>query len=98
MSDIQLISPPMVVYKGDIFGMIPSPPIGLVSLGTYIKENGFEVSFLDCFGESPFVSAEYREGFARIGLGVEDIINRIDQEVSIVGISVHSLPLFLMLA
>jgi anaerobic magnesium-protoporphyrin IX monomethyl ester cyclase len=90
MDSIQLISPPMITYKGDIFGMIPSPPIGLACLASYIREHGFGVSLLDCFGISPFTSAEYRDDFMRIGLGEEEILNKIDADALLVGISVHS--------
>jgi anaerobic magnesium-protoporphyrin IX monomethyl ester cyclase len=90
MNNIQLISPPLIAYEGDIFGMIPSPPIGVASLAAYIRENGFEVSLLDCFGESPCVFEKYREGFVRIGLGEEDIIERIDRRAMLIGISIHS--------
>jgi anaerobic magnesium-protoporphyrin IX monomethyl ester cyclase len=90
MSDLQLISPPMITYKGDIFGMIPSPPVGLACLAAYARENGFGVSVLDCFGEAPYVSSGYREEFVRIGLSQDEIIKRIDPDARLVGISVHS--------
>ena len=87
---LQLISPPMITYKGDIFGMIPSPPIGVACLASYIREQGFRVSLLDCFGVSPFTSGEYRVDFMRIGLDEEDVLERIDPNAILVGISVHS--------
>jgi radical SAM superfamily enzyme YgiQ (UPF0313 family) len=90
MESIQLISPPMITYKGDIFGMIPSPPIGLACLASYIREHGFGVSLLDCFGMSPFTSDEYKKDFMRIGLSEEEILNKIDPGALLFGISVHS--------
>jgi radical SAM superfamily enzyme YgiQ (UPF0313 family) len=90
MSDLQLISPPLITYEGDIFGTIPNPPIGVAALAAYIKENDFEVSLLDCFGEAPHIFQKYREGFTRIGLGKDDILERIDQKAMLVGISIHS--------
>jgi radical SAM superfamily enzyme YgiQ (UPF0313 family) len=80
----------MIAYEGDIFGMIPSPPIGLVSLAAYIREKRFRVSILDCFGEAPFSWARYREEFASIGLDKEEVIERIGKDVPLVGISIHS--------
>jgi radical SAM superfamily enzyme YgiQ (UPF0313 family) len=80
----------MITYKNDIFGMIPSPPIGLACLASYIRENGFGVSLIDCFGVSPFTSEEYREDFTRIGLGEEDVLKQIDPDALLFGISVHS--------
>jgi radical SAM superfamily enzyme YgiQ (UPF0313 family) len=80
----------MITYRGDIFGMIPSPPIGLASLAAYVREKGFEVNILDCFGESPCASREYRKEFIRIGLGEEEIFERIDREAMLIGISIHS--------
>jgi anaerobic magnesium-protoporphyrin IX monomethyl ester cyclase len=90
MSDLQLISPPMITYEGDIFGMIPSPPVGLACLAAYVRENGFSVTVLDCFGEAPCVSGEYRKEFVRIGFSQDEIIKRIDPDACLVGISIHS--------
>lgn len=90
MSTVQLISPPLIAYQGDIFGMIPSPPIGLASIAAYVRQQGFGVSFLDCFGESPFTAGPYRHAFARIGLDEHQILERIEPEALLIGISIHS--------
>jgi len=90
MPQIFLISPPLVAYDRDIFGMIPSPPIGLASIAAYLREQGFTVGFLDAFGEKPFNWFHYRDSFVKVGLTIDEIIERIDSDVNLVGISVHS--------
>jgi anaerobic magnesium-protoporphyrin IX monomethyl ester cyclase len=90
MSDVQLISPPLIAYKADIFGVIPSPPIGLACIAGYLLHFGYSVNFLDCFGESPWQSAEYHDDFVRIGMSENEILHRVDPQAALIGISVHS--------
>jgi len=90
MCDIQLISPPLIAYKADIFGMIPSPPIGLACIAGDMLQQGHSVNFLDCFGEAPWQAEAYHEDFLRIGLSEDDIVRRVDPHASLIGISVHS--------
>jgi anaerobic magnesium-protoporphyrin IX monomethyl ester cyclase len=87
---IQLISPPLIAYDKDIFGMIPSPPIGLASVAAFLREKGMPVDLIDAFGANPFQSKKYRDQFVIIGLDIEDILTRIDKNIDVIGISVHS--------
>ena len=90
MAHIQLISPPLIAYDKDIFGTIPSPPIGMASIASYVRECGHDVDVIDAFGINPFRTKKYRDQFVLIGLDIENILERIDTEVDIIGISVHS--------
>ncbi|MCM8787141.1 MAG: B12-binding domain-containing radical SAM protein [Candidatus Omnitrophica bacterium] len=90
MPDFQLISPPMIAYKGDIFGTIPSPPIGVASIAAYLRQKGFTVNLLDCFGESPSTIESYKNDFLKVGLLNQQILERIDPHAYLIGISVHS--------
>ncbi len=90
MAILQLISPPMIAYRGDIFATIPSPPIGLASIAAYVRQQGFDVNFLDCFGENPHIVEVYQNDFIKIGLKNDAIIQRLDRQAELIGISVHS--------
>jgi len=87
---IQLISPPLIAYDKDIFGMIPSPPIGIASIAGYLRQCEFDVSLIDAFGIDPFKTEKYQDRFVLIGLNIENILERIDMKAEIIGISVHS--------
>ncbi|MBA4368651.1 MAG: hypothetical protein C0403_13550 [Desulfobacterium sp.] len=90
MGLIQIVSPPLIAYDRDIFGMIPSPPIGIASIAAYMRQYGFVVNLIDAFGINPFQTKKYQDKFVLIGLDIEDILERIDMEAEIIGISVHS--------
>ncbi len=90
MSKITLVSPPLITYKKDVFGSIPSPPVGLAFVAAYLREQGFAVGLLDAFGADPFQHEQYRNDFVRIGLSLAGIIGRIEADSDFVGISVHS--------
>jgi len=90
MSRIQFISSPLIAYDKDIFGMIPSPPIGLASVAAYVRECGINVDLIDAFGIDPFRTKKYHNQFVLIGLDIKQIIDRINPEADFIGISVHS--------
>lgn len=90
MGLIQLVSSPLIAYDRDIFGMIPSPPIGIASIAAYLRQCGFDVNLIDAFGINPFKTQKYQDQFVLIGLDIEDILERIDMEAELIGISVHS--------
>ncbi len=90
MGIVQLISPPLIAYQNDIFGMIPSPPIGLASIAAFSRKNGFDVDLIDSFGADPFRTKKYGRQFVIIGLDIEDILSNIKLNADVIGISVHS--------
>lgn len=53
---VMLVNPPMPV-----FNRVPSLPLGLLSIASYLKYYGHEVKFVECLAEANDVEASIRE-------------------------------------
>lgn len=87
---ITLINPPLVGVKGDPFGNIPSMPVGITYLAGYLRSKNIDVSIIDSFGEAPLTCVLVKNKYARWGLSIAEIINKISQDTDVIGISIHS--------
>ncbi|MEK6817093.1 MAG: radical SAM protein [Nanoarchaeota archaeon] len=86
-----LINPPLVYEKGDLLGSgIPSMPVGICYLASYLISEGVDVKLIDCFGESPNTKHNLKDDYYCLGLDIDEIISRIPGDSDSVGISVHS--------
>lgn len=82
---ITLINPPQFSSAGQVTdGVVP--PIGLLYISSVLKQNKFEVDFIDGLGENPF---QYYENNGKIYRGLEpgEIVARISPGTKIVGIT-----------
>lgn len=87
---VALIVPPLLGYKGDPFGSIPSLPTGAPYLAAYLRAHGHEALLIDCFGEAPHQVRTFKQLYEARGLEPTDVIERLSGDVGLVGISVHS--------
>mgnify|MGYP001063697362 FL=1 len=84
--DIQLIRPPAVESFRFATTSI-TLPIGLAYISSSLKEQGFKVEILDAVGEAPKNRTGYYKGYL-VGLGLEEIVNKINPNSKCIGISV----------
>lgn len=87
---VALIAPPLLGYKGDPFGNIPSLPTGVPYLAAYLRKYGQDVSIVDCFGESPHQVRPFKEFYEARGLSPAEVIARLPADIGLAGIGVHS--------
>lgn len=87
---IILVNPPLLSNKGDIYGGIPSLPTGITYVAGYLRNKGYEVSIIDCFGEAPLRRKNYKDKYWAWGIDLAQALERITRDISLVGISVHS--------
>ncbi len=95
---ITLIRPNVVIFPKSLSWYGPVPPIGLAYIAATLREAGHHVAVVDSAGEA----IEQYEDFEtpvgtlrRVGLSVEEIVDRIDPATSVVGITnmfVHEWP------
>tara|TARA_B110000483_G_scaffold208625_1_gene254330 strand:+ start:1283 stop:2902 length:1620 start_codon:yes stop_codon:yes gene_type:complete len=85
-SQVILINPPQVFTKNQVASGI-TPPLGIAYIAAILEQNAISVDIIDAVGLSPgTINSFYKETFVR-GLGFEDIVALLDDEVKIVGIS-----------
>ena len=95
--NICLIRPPALIDKYG-FSIEAVPPIGLAYIAASIKDAGFDVYAIDAVGESPRqynpvtftpnLTVEYKKGrLYTNGLSNEEIIDRIDPDTTVIGLS-----------
>ena len=87
---VALIVPPLLGYKGDPFGNIPSIPTGAPYLAAYLRANGHAVDIVDCFGESPHQVRPFKTQYEARGLSPAGVLARLPADLGLAGISVHS--------
>lgn len=87
---IVLIIPPLLGGIGDPFGSIPSLPVGVPYLASYLRKEGFIVAIIDAFGLMPLKKTIIKNKFVSYGLTINEIISKIPTDVYCIGISVHS--------
>jgi radical SAM superfamily enzyme YgiQ (UPF0313 family) len=83
---IQLIHPPAHVNHNALTALRPAPPLGLAYIASTLRDAGHDVSVLDCLIEAPDQLTP--EGpFCRVGLLDEEILDRIDPEAPVLGLT-----------
>lgn len=87
---VALVSLPLVGQRYDPFGSIPAMPTALPPLVGWLRRTGAQVQVIDGFAEG--VSQRYRPvpGLIARGLTPGELVDRIDGDVDLVGLSVHS--------
>jgi len=100
---VLLINPPQLFSKTQVAaGVIP--PLGLLYLSAYLKKEGYAVEVLDALVEGAETMNNLDVAGADIiyrGLGFEEIVNRINPECRVVGITnlfTFAFPIVLKLA
>jgi anaerobic magnesium-protoporphyrin IX monomethyl ester cyclase len=89
-SKVTLVRPPVVVLPGALATHGPTPPLGAAYVAAALRDAGHQVDLIDGAGEAigNWVEVDSPVGVLhRIGLSPEDIVDRIDPESDIVGIT-----------
>ncbi len=87
---VALISPPLIGYRKDPFGHIPSIPLGLLHVAAAAREAGHDVTILDAFGLAPFSRRRWHGEFELSGLLPDELARRLPPGVQAAGLSLHS--------
>lgn len=83
---ITLIKPPNIIAKGQVsFSVVP--PIGLAYITATLLKAGHDVQAIDSVGEDVFRFKPYKKLFLIHGLEMNEIIERIDPQTNLIGIS-----------
>lgn len=85
--NVLLIKPPLCLSSTRISGATGTPPIGMAYIAAYLQQKNIPVRIIDSFGENPYQKTPYGEQHNIFGLTNEQIIDRITEDVDIVGIS-----------
>ncbi|GJM22995.1 MAG: B12-binding domain-containing radical SAM protein [Planctomycetota bacterium] len=86
MLRIQLIHPPAFLNPTALTALRPSLPLGLAYVAASLRKAGHEVSVIDAVGAAP--ERTVRDGkVARLGLTIEQIVERITPDTQVVGIT-----------
>jgi magnesium-protoporphyrin IX monomethyl ester (oxidative) cyclase len=84
--DVILINPPQVFTKNQVASGI-TPPLGIAYLASVLELHDITVDIIDAVGLEPgTINAFEKETFVR-GIHFPDIIDRLDDNVKIIGIS-----------
>jgi anaerobic magnesium-protoporphyrin IX monomethyl ester cyclase len=88
MSLVTLVRPPTVVPKWAHTTPI-CPPIGVAYVASAVREAGHRVAIVDALGEGILETraVEGRPGFLTRGLSIEELVQRVDQGTTCVGLS-----------
>jgi anaerobic magnesium-protoporphyrin IX monomethyl ester cyclase len=87
---IALVNPPLVGFRRDPFGTIPSIPVGLLYVAAAARAAGHEVSIVDGFALAPSRRSRWLGEFEILGLGPDELALRIPADAEAIGISAHS--------
>ncbi len=87
---VALINPPLVSYAGDLFGGIPSIPVGLLYVAAAVRAAGHEVSVLDAFTLAPHSRHRWLDDFQLHGLLPEELTRHVPVDAECVAVSAHS--------
>ncbi len=85
-----LVNPPLIGHARDLFGSIPSIPVGLLYVAAAVRAQGHEVSVLDAFGAAHHTRRPWLSGYLLSGLLPEETARAIPRDTGLVGISMHS--------
>jgi len=91
MSKVALVGLPLVGLRYDPFGSIPAMPTSLPPLSAWLRSQGHQVQVIDGFGERPGRRFQPAAGLVARGLTPVELVDRIDRDVDLVGVSVHSI-------
>lgn len=87
---VTLLRPPVIVLPGALATHGPTPPIGAAYVAAALRDAGHEVRLIDSPGEAIDQSVEVDSPVGRleqIGLTVEEMVERIEPDTEIVGIT-----------
>ncbi|MFN7149359.1 MAG: B12-binding domain-containing radical SAM protein [Microthrixaceae bacterium] len=87
---VTLVRPPVVVMPHSLAAHGPIPPIGLAYVASAVRQAGHHVQLIDAPGEAldQWVEFETPVGAVqRIGLSLEQIVDRIDPRSTVIGIT-----------
>lgn len=87
---VALLGLPLVGLRGDPFGSIPAMPTALPVLAAWLKKGGHAVQVIDGFGSDPQRRFSPADGLIGRGLDPSELAGRVDKDVDLVGMSVHS--------
>jgi radical SAM superfamily enzyme YgiQ (UPF0313 family) len=82
---ITLISPPQVFTKSQVTAGVV-PPLGLLYLATYLKQNNIEAKIIDAVGNKFDQYTSYKNITLR-GMTFSEILDEIPEETDLIGIS-----------
>ena len=87
MSLVTILRPPLLVPSWSDSGPL-TPPIGPAYLAASLRQAGHTARIVDGLGENPFqVTSLFNDSVMAIGLRSEEIVERIEPDTTIVGIS-----------
>jgi radical SAM superfamily enzyme YgiQ (UPF0313 family) len=80
---------PSTLTSADAYGLDVVPPLGLAYIASSLKTAGHHVTFVDGVGEAleRYGRAEKYEGLLVHGLSIPEVVERIDPEAHVVGVS-----------
>lgn len=84
---VTLINPPQYWTKGQITAGVV-PPLGLMYIYSFLSQHNIKVNMIDGLGDNYKQYTKY-DGYYLRGLTFENIINRIDSNSEMIGISAH---------
>jgi len=82
---IALINPPQIFTKFQI-GAYLVPPLGIAYLASYVLSKGIDVQVIDSLEQHRTVT-KFRENIYLRGMTFEKIVDRIDDDIQLIGIS-----------
>jgi len=87
---VAFVNPPVVCYSGDLFGGIPSIPVGLLYVAAAAREAGHQVTVHDSFIGAPTVRNDWLGEFEFRGLGPRELADRLPRDAEMIAVSAHS--------
>lgn len=80
---------PSTLTSADAYGLDVVPPLGLAYIASSLRTTGHQVTFVDGVGEAleRYGRAENYEGLLIHGLTIAEVVERIDPQAHIVGVS-----------
>jgi anaerobic magnesium-protoporphyrin IX monomethyl ester cyclase len=87
---VALLSPPLIGYRGDMFGHIPSIPIGILYVAAAARQAGHEVKVVDAFLPPPAKPRPWLGQFELAGLMPDEVVDLVPPDTEVIGLSAHS--------
>lgn len=87
---VALVGLPLVGQRHDPFGSIPAMPTALPPLAGWLRRTGVQVQVIDGFAAGVKQRYEPAPGLIARGLTPSELVARLDHDVELVGLSVHS--------
>ena len=83
---VLLLNLPFVFEKKS--DIVLSHCLGIFQIASFLRDNACEVVILDALQEGFGKIEKYNNSFYRVGLGDDEILNRVDDSFDLIGISV----------